>query len=186
MVERAPAQGSSAVDTTAPSGSADGASSPPVPAIRSRWLYAAAVAATIAVGLASRAAAPAVPWWLAKNAGDALYATMMFFGIGLIAPRIRTWTAAVIALAFCVAIECSQLYHGPWLDAVRDTLPGHLVLGQGFRAFDLVCYAIGIALGVTLEIRAARAIGELVRWLAGVPTRARRGGSTRDWLGGSR
>ena len=126
-------------------------------AIRSRWRYAVAVAVTIAAGLGSRAVASALPWWLAKNAGDALYATMVFFGVGLIAPRIRTSTAAAIALAFSAAIECSQAYHAPWLDAVRDTLPGHLVLGQGFHAFDLVCYAIGVALGAALEI-ASRAV----------------------------
>jgi hypothetical protein len=126
------------------------------PVIRSRWWYAAAVAATIAAGLGSRAIASALPWWLAKNAGDALYATMVFFGIGFVAPRIRTSTAAAIALVFCAAIECSQAYHTPWLDAVRDTLPGHLVLGQGFHAFDLVCYAIGVALGATLELGVAR------------------------------
>jgi hypothetical protein len=165
MVNQVPAQTPPETEVAEPSGSVDHAGSPPVPTLRSRWLYAAAVAATIAVGLASRAAA--LPWWLAKNTGDALYATMVFFGVGLIAPRIRIWTAAAIAFAFCVAIECSQLYHAPWLDAVRDTLPGHLVLGQGFRTFDLACYAIGVALGVTLEIRAARAIGALVRWLAG-------------------
>jgi hypothetical protein len=125
--------------------------------MRSRWRYAAAVAATIAAGLLSRAIAPALPWWLAKNAGDALYATMAFFAVGLLAPRIRTRTAAAIALAFCFAIETSQRYHAPWLDAVRDTVPGHLVLGQGFHAFDLVCYVLGVALGVALELGAARA-----------------------------
>jgi len=123
---------------------------------RSRWRYAAAVAATIALGLASRAVAPALPWWLAKNAGDALYATMVFFGIGFVAPRIRTSTAAAIALAFCAAIECSQRIHTPWLDAVRDTLPGHLVLGQGFHALDLACYALGVALGAALELAVRR------------------------------
>jgi hypothetical protein len=122
------------------------------PAPRSRWRYAAAVAVAIALGLGSRAVAGSLPWWLAKNAGDALYATMVFFGIGLVAPRIQTRTAAALALAFCVAIECSQAYHAPWLDAVRDTLPGRLVLGQGFHAFDLVCYALGVALGAALEL----------------------------------
>jgi hypothetical protein len=34
---------------------------------------------------------------------------------------------------------------------VRASLPGHLVLGQGFHAFVLVCYTLGVALGVTLE-----------------------------------
>ena len=129
---------------------------------RSRWLYAAAVAATIAAGLGSRAVAASLPWWLAKNAGDALYATMVFFGVGFVAPRLATRTAAAIALAFCVAIECSQAVHTPWLDAVRETLPGRLVLGQGFHAFDLVCYAIGVALGVVVELvlRSGRRAGE--------------------------
>ncbi|HEX4423648.1 MAG TPA: DUF2809 domain-containing protein [Kofleriaceae bacterium] len=123
---------------------------------RSRWLYAAAVAATIAAGLASRAVASALPWWLAKNAGDALYGTMVLFGVGLLAPRIPTARAAAIALAFCFAIEISQLYRAPWIDAVRATLPGHLVLGQGFHAFDLACYALGVALGVAIELAALR------------------------------
>lgn len=113
-----------------------------------------AVAVTIAAGLGSRTVARALPWWLAKNAGDALYATMVFFGVGFVAPRIRTSSAAAIALAYCAAIECSQLVHTPWLDAVRHTLPGHLVFGHGFHAFDLACYAIGVALGAALEVGA--------------------------------
>jgi hypothetical protein len=124
--------------------------------IRSRWRYAAAVAATIAAGLGSRAVAGSLPWWLAKNAGDALYATMVFFGAGMIAPRIRTAVAAALALAWCFAVEASQLYHARWIDGVRATVPGHLVLGQGFHAFDLACYAVGVALGAGLELVARR------------------------------
>jgi hypothetical protein len=123
--------------------------------VRARRWSAAAVVATIALGLGSRAVAASLPWWLAKNAGDALYATMAYFGVGLIAPRIRRRTAAGLALAFCFAIEGSQAIHVAWLDAVRATLPGRLVLGQGFHAFDLVCYAIGVAIGVAVELVAA-------------------------------
>jgi hypothetical protein len=143
--------GPAAAATTRPLDKRDVGSAWPARRIRSRWRSAAAVAATIGAGLASRAAAPVLPWWLAKNAGDALYATMVLFGVGLLAPRIRARTAVAIALAFSVAIECSQLYHAPRLDALRHTVPGHLVLGQGFHAFDLVCYAIGVAVGAALE-----------------------------------
>jgi hypothetical protein len=121
------------------------------PGRRSRVVYAVAVAATIAAGLGSRALADHLPWWLAKNAGDALYATMVVFALGCAWPAMTTRRAAAIALAVCWAIEASQAYHAPWLDAVRATLPGRLVLGQGFHAFDLVCYAIGVALGAALE-----------------------------------
>jgi hypothetical protein len=108
------------------------------------------------VGLASRAWAGYLPWWLAKNAGDALYATMMVFGIGFWATRARTSRVAAAAVAVCFAVELSQLYHAPWIDAVRATLPGRLVLGQGFHAFDLVCYVIGVGLGVAIELTALR------------------------------
>lgn len=131
----------------------DDASATPV---RSRAWYAAAVAATIAAGLGSRAIAAQLPWWLAKNAGDALYATMMFWGVGLVAPRATTARVAGVALAVCWAIEASQAYRAPWLDAVRATTPGRLVLGQGFHAFDLVCYAIGVGLAAALELGARR------------------------------
>ena len=118
---------------------------------RSRWRYAAATLVTIAVGLASRSYRAYLPWWLAKNAGDALYATMVFFGFGFLAPLASTARIALAATAFCFAIELSQLYRAPWIDAVRETLPGRLILGQGFHAFDLVCYVIGVALGAGLE-----------------------------------
>jgi len=119
---------------------------------RARWRYALAILGTIVAGLASRAYAADLPWWLAKNAGDALYATMVFWGLGVVAPRARTSRVALAALAFCVAIELTQRFHAPWIDAVRATTPGRLVLGQGFHAFDLVCYVIGVALGVALEL----------------------------------
>jgi hypothetical protein len=130
--------------------------SPGSPPARSRWRYAAAIAATIAVGLASRAYATHLPWWLAKNAGDALYATMVFWGFGLVAPRAKTRAVALAAAAFCFAIELTQLYRAPWIDTVRATTPGRLVLGQGFHAFDLVCYVIGVGLGVGLELALRR------------------------------
>lgn len=98
-----------------------------------------------------------MPWWLAKNLGDALYATMVFWGFGFLAPRASTPRVALAAVAFCFAIELSQAYHAPWIDGVRATTPGRLVLGQGFHAFDLVCYVLGIALAMALESLGRRA-----------------------------
>jgi uncharacterized protein DUF2809 len=129
----------------------DGAAHP-----RSRAAQAALVAITIILGLASRRYAAHLPSWLAKNAGDALYATMMFWGIGLLWPRASTWRVALAAIAVCFAIEASQLYHGAGLDAVRATRLGALVLGSGFHALDLLCYVVGAGLGAAVEITARR------------------------------
>ena len=129
-------------------------------AARLRWVYAAATLATIAAGLASRAYSRHLPWWLAKNLGDALYATMAFWAFRFLAPRARMSRVALAALAFCFAIELSQLYRAPWLDTIRATTPGRLVLGQGFHALDLVCYVLGVALALALEAPGRRAAAD--------------------------
>lgn len=119
---------------------------------RSRLFYAGLIAVTIVLGLSSRRYAAALPWWAAKNAGDALYATMAFFLAGFLAPRLKTTHAALAAVSFCFLIELSQRFHTPWLDAIRDTRLGALVLGQGFHALDLFDYVVGVALGVIVEV----------------------------------
>ncbi len=117
---------------------------------RSRPVYVALTAVTVALGLLSRSI-PALPAWLAKDAGDALYATMAFWLVGLLAPACSTRGAALAAVAFCFAVELGQLYHALWIDAIRDTRLGGFVLGHGFHARDLVCYVVGVLLGVLIE-----------------------------------
>ena len=40
------------------------------------------------------------------------------------------------------------LYHAPWIDNLRQTTLGGLVLGFGFLWSDIFCYTIGIIIGV--------------------------------------
>lgn len=114
---------------------------------RSRIAYAVAFVLVIAAGLGSRAFGHSLPAFVATYAGDTLYATMVFVGLGFVAPRWSTARLATTALALCGAIEVSQLYHAPWIDAIRRTLPGALVLGHGFLWSDLACYVAGVGLG---------------------------------------
>jgi hypothetical protein len=118
---------------------------------RSRVVYATALLIVIAAGLGSRVFGRALPAFVATYAGDTLYATMMFVGLGVLAPRWTTARLAGAAFAICCTIEVSQLYHAPWIDAIRRTLPGALVLGSGFLWSDLACYAAGVALGAGIE-----------------------------------
>ncbi|MDO4536447.1 MAG: DUF2809 domain-containing protein, partial [Clostridium perfringens] len=46
----------------------------------------------------------------------------------------------------------SQIYHAPWIDSIRNTTLGGLVLGFGFLWSDILCYTIGIAIGVALDV----------------------------------
>ena len=123
---------------------------------RSAPVSLALLAVTIALGLASRAYASALPGVIGRYAGDVLWASMMFFLLALLWPRAATSRLAVAAFAIAVADELSQLYHAPWIDSIRATRLGALVLGQGFLWSDLVCYAIGVMLAALIDTALAR------------------------------
>ena len=112
------------------------------------WLIL--IALTVGLGLASRYAGH-LPSFLADYAGDTLWALAAFLGFGLILPRASTWTVAFLAMSFSVIIEVGQLYHAPWIDSIRRTTLGGLVLGFDFVWSDLACYAAGVGLGLVIE-----------------------------------
>ena len=66
--------------------------------------------------------------------------------------RASTRTIACLAMAFSVAVEISQLYHAPWIDSIRQTTLGGLILGFGFLWSDLACYAVEVGLGVMIDV----------------------------------
>jgi hypothetical protein len=108
------------------------------------------------LGIGSRRFGTHLPGVVAAYAGDTLWALAAFLGIGLLLPGASTRKIAVLALAFSAAIELSQLYHAPWIDSLRHTTLGGLVLGFGFVWSDLACYAAGVGLGILIERVALR------------------------------
>jgi hypothetical protein len=106
---------------------------------------------TVLLGLASRKFGVYLPAFLTAYAGDALWALLVFWLIGFLFTRKPSHWVATSALVFSFGIEASQLYHAPWLDGLRSTTLGSLVLGHGFLWTDLLCYATGIGLGYLLE-----------------------------------
>ncbi len=121
---------------------------------RSRFVYALLLFAVILLGLASRAHSmqPYLPRFIAEYAGDTLWALLVFLGFGFLWPQLAPWRVAAMACAFSILIELSQLYHAPWIDTLRHTRLGGLILGFGFLWSDLVCYMAGVAVGVGAEV----------------------------------
>jgi hypothetical protein len=115
-------------------------------------VYIALVLIVVILGLASRRYREVLPPFVAAYSGDTLWANMVFWLFALVMPRARTLTIAAAALAFAFAIEVSQLYHASWIDAIRATTLGGLVLGYDFVWSDLVCYTAGIAIGGAVDI----------------------------------
>ena len=115
-----------------------------------RVRHVALAAATIVVGLAVHLRAPLGPV-VRDVLGDALWASMMFWWISAAAPRVGRPHRGAIALAVCWLVEFGQLVSTPSLDAVRRTLPGHLVLGSGFDPRDLAAYAAGVVAALLVD-----------------------------------
>jgi hypothetical protein len=113
--------------------------------------YLISAGAVLVLGLGSRRFRAYLPAFVAEYAGDTLWALMVFLGISALAPHARMSRRAAIALATAYLVEVSQLYHAPWINSLRHTPLGGLVLGFGFLWSDLACYTAGIALGVVLE-----------------------------------
>lgn len=120
---------------------------------QNRFLYGALILITIALGLFARKVAyPYLPDLINDYLGDALWASMIFFIFRFLLIRKDVKPVAIYSLLFCFLIEISQLYHAPWIDTVRATTLGALVLGSGFLWSDLLAYTIGVSLAAALDI----------------------------------
>ncbi len=115
-------------------------------------LYALLIPLIISLGLASRSKQISLPQFIADYAGDTLWALLVFLLIGFLFPTLSTRRVAILAALFSLLIELSQLYHAPWIEAIRHTRLGGLVLGYGFLWSDLACYAVGVACGAGTEL----------------------------------
>jgi len=115
--------------------------------LKARVKYFGLIVAIILLGLLSREFA-IIPLWV----GDVLWATMIFFMVRFFYIGSSIKKIAIISLTICYAIEFSQLYKAEWIDKLRHTLFGRLVLGDTFLWGDLLSYTIGIVIGILFEL----------------------------------
>ena len=121
------------------------------PKERNKAFGAAVFVLVAACGLGSRKYALYLPEWVAAYTGDTAWTVAVFLVLGIVLPWISTRTAAALALAISFIVEFSQLYHAPWIDAIRATTIGHLALGSDFAPQDLACYTVGAGIGVLFD-----------------------------------
>ncbi|XXB09682.1 DUF2809 domain-containing protein [Rhizobium sp. YTUHZ045] len=114
---------------------------------RAQLLRLGAVLVVIAAGLALRRFGYAVdlPFVVVKYGGSALWGAMVYLLVALVLGKSPRAVIAVMALFMAIAVEFFRLYHTPWLDAFRLTTAGALLLGRIFSLWNIVAYAIGIA-----------------------------------------
>ncbi|MGY8662750.1 DUF2809 domain-containing protein [Bradyrhizobium sp. UFLA05-109] len=125
----------------------------PVAPLRVPLTRAALALIVIACGLSLRwyGFPLGLPAFIVKYGGSLLWATMVFFLVAAVLPRLTRTRVAVIAAAIAIVVELSRLVHTPWLDAFRLTTAGALLLGRIFSLWNIVAYAIGIVFGAWID-----------------------------------
>jgi hypothetical protein len=115
--------------------------------MKHRLIYFILIIVTIIIGLLSRHYT-VIPLFI----GDVLWALMIYFIMRFLFIKAGIARIIIYSLLFCYAIEFSQLYKAPWIDSLRHTLFGRLVLGDTFLWGDLLSYTGGIAIGVLINL----------------------------------
>lgn len=99
--------------------------------------------------------------WLNNSFGGVTYEIFWILLLVLIWPKMSAVSASVgVCLATCL-LEVMQLWQPPFLQAIRATLIGRLVLGNTFQWSDFPYYFMGSFLG-WLWLRTIR--HQLLRW----------------------
>jgi hypothetical protein len=76
--------------------------------------------------------------------GDAIWAGMIYFGFRFLLPLAKIKSAIIAALVFCYFIEITQFNQSDWLNDLRHTTLGGLILGFDFLWSDILMYTLGI------------------------------------------
>ena len=58
---------------------------------------------------------------------------------------------AILTLLFTYAVEISELFEPYWLEILRSTRLGRLIMGYAFKWTDIAAYTIGVAVGWGLD-----------------------------------
>ena len=121
---------------------------------RLRITYGCLIVITIISGLLSRQFS-FIPLFI----GDIFWALMIYFIVRFLFVDKPVKFLVIVSLLFCYTVELSQLYKAPWINDLRHTLFGRLVLGDGFLWSDLLCYTIGVVLAVWVDKLICKNIG---------------------------
>lgn len=118
---------------------------------RSFVLSLALIAATVVAGLTIRFVPLGLPPSVVKYGGSMLWALMIYWLLSTLFRRRQVLLIALIAAVVATAVEFFKLYHSPAMDAFRLTVPGVLLLGRIFSAWDILAYWLAIAIGAGID-----------------------------------
>jgi hypothetical protein len=102
----------------------------------------------IVAGLFSRSEwAEPLPAFITTYAGDTLWALAILLALVILFPDRQIVHQFWLTIVIAFSIEFSQLYQADWINTIRHTRLGGLILGFGFKWSDLICYTTGSLAG---------------------------------------
>ncbi|MES2108897.1 MAG: DUF2809 domain-containing protein [Bacteroidota bacterium] len=113
---------------------------------KTRLSYFILITLTITAGLLSRYI-NGIPLFT----GDILWGLMVYFIVRFLFIYRKIKWAAIASLIFSYGIEFSQLYQAPWINNIRHTVLGGLILGYSFLWSDMLCYTVGVGIGLAID-----------------------------------
>lgn len=104
------------------------------------------------LGLGSRHYPEYLSPFLAEYMGDTMWSLAVFMIFRLSFHRLSVFSIACITFLFSILIEVSQLYDTTWINSIRHTFIGGLLLGFGFLWTDFICYFVGVLIAVAADL----------------------------------
>jgi hypothetical protein len=103
------------------------------------------------LGILSRKFPECLPSFIVRFAGDTLWAFALYYLLRLIFPQKKVAWNFLVCLSLSFFVEISQLYQANWMNVIRNTWMGALILGNSFLWTDLICYCTGCVFAGLLD-----------------------------------
>jgi hypothetical protein len=119
------------------------------------WKYTvASLAVIVPVGFYSKFYRGPGALWVNGSLGGVFYDIFWCLLVALILPRARPGKIALAVLTATCFLEFLQLWHPPFLEAIRRTFLGATILGSTFDWSDFPYYFVGSGIGwLWLQLR---------------------------------
>ncbi len=112
-----------------------------------RFKIAFSLLILVPIGFASKFYNGPGGWWFNNYAGGMLYEIFWCLIVVFIWPRFSGLKIALWVLGVTSFLECLQLVHPPFLEAIRSTFIGRTMIGTSFAWWDFPYYVVGCFLG---------------------------------------
>ena len=112
-----------------------------------RKVFLTVAGGLIATGLVIRSVG-SPPGWLSDHGGGMIYVLFWCFAARYAWPESAASRIVVAVLGATCVVEGLQLWHPLWLESVRSTSLGSILLGSSFDVLDIMHYSLAAGIGL--------------------------------------